>query len=296
MPDQPSPRPGPKPAWLRRPLAPAGDPAAGRLRAGLRGLHTVCQAAHCPNRAECHGRGEAAFLLLGPACTRRCSFCAVDKSAPAPPDPGEAGRVAAAVRDLGLGYCVLTMVSRDDLPDGGAGAMAAAIAAVRRENPGIKVEALISDLGGDAEALATVLAAGPAVLNHNLETAPRLYAAARPQADYDRSLALLARARRLAPNLPTKSGLMLGLGEEPAEVIAVMDDLLAAGVGILTLGQYLAPSPAHHPVARYLPPEEFDALGREARRRGFAGVASAPLVRSSHQAGALWAGLAGAPA
>ncbi|MFZ5584711.1 MAG: lipoyl synthase [Thermodesulfobacteriota bacterium] len=292
MPDQPRPRPSPKPAWLRRPLA----PAAGRLRASLKGLHTVCQEAHCPNRAECHARGEAAFLLLGPACTRACAFCAVDKSAPAPPDPGEADRVAAAVRDLGLGYCVLTMVSRDDLADGGAGAMAAAIRAVRRENPGIQVEALVSDLGGDAAALATVLAAGPAVLNHNLETAPRLYAAVRPQADYDRSLTLLARARRLAPHLPTKSGLMLGLGEETAEVIAVMDDLLAAGVGILTLGQYLAPSPAHHPVARYLPPEEFEALGREARRRGFAGVASAPLVRSSHQAGALFAGLAGAPA
>ncbi|MFH1060758.1 MAG: lipoyl synthase [Pseudomonadota bacterium] len=281
--------PGPKPAWLRRPLAPAG----GRVRAHLAGLHTICQEARCPNRAECHGRGEAAFLLLGPACTRRCTFCAVAKTAPAPPDPAEPGRVAAAAAALGLDYCVLTMVTRDDLNDGGAAHLAAAISAVRAASPGARVEALISDLAGDHAALATVLAAGPAVLNHNLETVPRLYAAVRPRAVYRRSLKLLAAARSLAPAVPTKSGLMLGLGEERSEVLRVMDDLLAAGVSLITLGQYLAPGPDHHPVVRWVTPEEFAELGREARRRGFAGVASAPLTRSSHQAGALYAGLAG---
>jgi lipoic acid synthetase len=197
--------------------------------------------------------------------------------------------VAAAVAELGLAYCVLTMVSRDDLADGGAAWVAATMVAVRRRCPGVRLEALVSDLGGDAAALARVLAAGPEVLNHNLETVPRLYGRVRPQADYGRSLTLLARVRALAPAAVIKSGLMLGLGEEPHEVLAAMDDLRAAGCQALTLGQYLAPSAAHLPMARYLPPEEFAWLGQQARGKGFLAVASAPLVRSSHGAEGLYA-------
>jgi len=251
-------------------------------------LHTVCQEAQCPNQMECFGRGTATFLLLGPSCTRRCAFCAVDKNPPATPDPGEPERIGRAVGRLGLDFCVLTMVSRDDLADGGAEHVAQSIAAVRRERPGAGVEILISDLGGEEEALGRVLTARPEVLNHNVETVARLYPQVRPQADYDRSLNLLTRAGAYLPRPVTKSGLMLGLGESRDEVLKTLDDLRAAGCDLITLGQYLAPSPEHHPIARFVPPEEFEAYQAEAYERGFLGVASNPLVRSSYQADRLY--------
>ena len=280
-------RPIRKPPWLKRPFPRAAGGAAVAGSLDRLGLFTVCQEAHCPNQGECFNRGTATFLLLGPRCTRACTFCAVQKGPPRPPDPDEPRRVARAARDLGLDYCVLTMVTRDDLADGGAGQVARTVRALRRLQPGLGVEVLVSDLGGGRSALETVLAAGPQVLNHNLETVPRLYGQVRPQADYRRSLELLARAAKA--DMVTKSGLMLGLGEEIGEVLAVMDDLRRAGCRILTLGQYLAPSPDHHPVVRYLEPRQFEQLAVEARKRGFAAVASGPYVRSSYRAGHLYA-------
>lgn len=279
-------RPLPKPPWLRRKIAPAGSSGLVQATLAAGGLFTVCQEAQCPNRGECHGRGEATFLLLGPACTRRCTFCAVTKVKPTPPDPQEAANTARAAAELGLTYVVLTMVTRDDLPDGGAAQVAATIEALHQALPGVGVEALISDLGGSAEALQTVLEAGPRVLNHNLETVPRLYGELRPQARYGRSLEVLKRAA--TAGALAKSGLMLGLGESRDELLAVLDDLLATGCRMLTLGQYLAPSRAHHPVVRYVPPEEFDSLRQAALARGFVAVASGPYVRSSYQAAQLW--------
>lgn len=278
------PLPRPKPAWLRQRIPCSGRNAlvATAIREG--GLYTVCQEARCPNQMECFSRGTATFLLLGPSCTRRCTFCAVDKSPVRPPHPDEPLRTAEAVSRMGLTFCVLTMVTRDDLPDGGAGHVARTVRAIRAKDRKIGVETLISDLGGDRAALDTVIEAEPQVLNHNLETVPRLYPRVRPQARYHRSLELLARASERAPRMATKSGLILGLGETREEVIRVMDDLRGAGCDLLTLGQYLAPSPAHFPVARYVPPEEFDQYRELALDRGFAGVVSAPLVRSSYRA------------
>ncbi len=277
------------PDWLRV-RAPSTD-ALERLRPYLQGTHTVCESAQCPNRGRCFGEGTATFMLLGDVCTRNCGFCAVRSGQPAPLDPAEPERVARAVAGLGLRYTVLTSVTRDDLPDGGASVFAAAIRAVRELSPSTNVEVLVPDFQGSEAALRTVIEAGPGVLNHNLETVPRLYPQVRPQADYRRSLALLARAHHLSPDLPTKSGLMLGLGEMPDEVRAVMDDLLAAGCRVLTLGQYLRPSLAHLPVARYLPPEEFEEYRRQGEGMGFAYVASGPLVRSSFHAAEAYQGL-----
>ena len=283
----------PKPAWLRRRLPAAGrEPAVSRTLSSL-SLHTVCQEAHCPNQLECYGRGTATFLLLGPNCTRRCTFCAVGKARPLPPDPEEPAHVARAAVEMDLDFCVLTMVTRDDLPDGGAAHVAATIRAVKEARPGIGIEVLISDLGRNREALQTVLRAEPEVLNHNLETVPRLYPQVRPQADYRASLELLARAGRRRPRPLTKSGLMLGLGETKTEVLGVLDDLRANGCDLLTLGQYLAPSPDHHPIIRYVTPDEFEDFRTQALARGFKGVASAPLVRSSYQAGELCRGAGG---
>jgi len=278
----------PKPAWLRRRLPSSGQRGVVTGLIDDLCLHTVCQEAQCPNQMECFGRGTATFLLLGPSCTRRCTFCAVDKSPPVPPDPDEPDRIGQAVGRLGLDFCVLTMVSRDDLADGGAEHVAQSIAAVRRERPGAGVEVLISDLGGEEEALGRVLTARPEVLNHNVETVARLYPQVRPQADYNRSLNLLTRASAHQPRPVTKSGLMLGLGESRDEVLKTLDDLRAAGCDLITLGQYLAPSPEHHPIARFVPPEEFEAFQAEAYGRGFMGVASNPLVRSSYQADRLY--------
>ena len=274
----------PKPPWLKRRLPATGRSGLVMNALKSRALHTVCEEAHCPNQMECYGEGTATFLLLGPGCTRGCSFCAVDKSMVHPVDENEPTHIAEAVAQMSLRYCVLTMVTRDDLPDGGAGHVARTLHAIRGENPGVVVETLISDLKGDWDALGTVLAARPDVLNHNLETVPRLYATVRPQADYGRSLALIARAADLRPPLVIKSGLMLGLGENRAEILTVMDDLLESGCQLLTLGQYLAPSKKHHPIIRYVPPDEFEDYETEGLARGFQGIASAPLVRSSYQA------------
>jgi lipoic acid synthetase len=279
---------GAKPAWLRRRLPPSGQSAAVVAAIKNRGLHTVCEEARCPNQLECFAAGTATFLLLGPSCTRHCTFCALDKSPVRVPDPEEPLRTAEAVTEMKLKFCVVTMVTRDDLPDGGAQHVARTIETIREKSPGVGVEVLISDLGGNGAALEMVLTAMPDVLNHNLETVPRLYSQVRPQANYHRSLQLLARARSHVPLLVTKSGLMLGLGEEKDEVLEVMGDLRQAGCNVLTLGQYLAPSERHHPVVRYVPPEEFVEYEAHALQRGFAGVASAPLVRSSYRAEELY--------
>ena len=279
---------GPKPKWLRRRLPPPGRNATVQAAIQGGGLHTVCAEAQCPNQMECFGRGTATFLLLGPSCTRRCTFCAVDKSVVRPVDPGEPARIADAVGQLELGFCVLTMVTRDDLPDGGAGHIVETVAAIRKERPGLGIEILISDLGGNWTALSKLLESRPEVLNHNVETVPRLYPEVRPQADYQRSLELLARASAHRPPLVTKSGVMLGLGEKREEVLATLQDIRRAGCRLLTLGQYLAPSERHHPVVRYVPPEEFAEYESFALEMGFSGVASSPFVRSSYQAGRLY--------
>ena len=278
----------PKPSWLRKKIPAAGLNAEILATIKEGAMHTVCAEAKCPNQMECFSKGNATFLLLGPNCTRRCRFCAVEKNPVQPPDPAEPFRTARAVARMGVAFCVLTMVTRDDLPDGGAEHIARTIRAIRRECPGVGVEMLISDLAGNRAALKTVLKAGVEVLNHNIETVPRLYPAVRPQADYRRSIDLLAASKELAPQILTKSGIMLGLGETRDEVLQAMDDLIGAGCGLLTLGQYLAPSDRHHPVVRYVTPEEFDAYRVAAKKRGFSGVASAPLVRSSYRAGLLY--------
>jgi lipoic acid synthetase len=251
-------------------------------------LATVCQEARCPNLAECFARGTATFLILGDTCSRGCRFCAVKQGSPAPPDPEEPGRVAGAAACLGLRHVVITSVTRDDLPDGGAAHFARAVRAARCRLPAATVEVLIPDFGGSCRALAVVLDAGLDVLSHNVETVPRLYPRVRPAADYQRSIDLLAWARRQAPGLVTKSGLMLGLGERFTEVWQVLADLRRAGCDLVTLGQYLPPTEDHLPVARFLAPAEFAHHEKRARDLGFRGVAAGPLVRSSHRAEAQW--------
>jgi lipoic acid synthetase len=257
-----------------------------RLQALMRArtLHTVCEEARCPNIGECWEAATATFMLLGDVCTRRCGFCAVSHGRPTWEDRGEPDRVGQTVADLGLAHVVLTSVNRDDLADGGAEVFARTIRAIRRAAPACGVEVLIPDFQGSASALATVLEARPDVLNHNIETVARLYREVRPGSRYERSLALLDRAGRHPAGPVTKSGMMLGLGEGLDEVRATMADLRAAGVPLLTLGQYLRPSPAHLPVARYVPPAEFDALARAGRALGFRHVEAGPLVRSSYHA------------
>ena len=273
-----------KPSWVfPRSFDFAGGHDVRRLMREL-GLATVCESARCPNRGECLGSGTATFLILGEVCTRRCGFCAIATGLPAQPDPGEPAAVAAAVRRLGLSYAVVTSVTRDDLADGGAGQFAATISAIRELCPAPPVEVLIPDFAGKPGALEMVLAAGPAVLNHNLETVPRLYPRVRPGADYARSLALLRRARAAAPAIPAKSGLMVGFGERRDEVVAVMNDLAASGVSVLTIGQYLQPGRESLPVERYWRPEEFAALEEAGRGAGLARVTAGPLVRSSYRA------------
>jgi len=293
------PCPGPasspeQPAWLWQTVTPETEAAAERMAHVLAdlALHTVCQEARCPNIGACFGRGAATFLILGDACTRRCRFCAVTHGPPSPVDPDEPARVAEAAARLGLRHVVVTSVTRDDLPDGGAGHFAATVHAVRRRLPGAVIEVLIPDFGGSATALAAVSNARPDVLNHNLETAPRLYPRVRPGADYRRSLALLAWVKTHAPSVVTKSGLMLGLGERVAEVLDVLRDLRQVGCDLITLGQYLQPTGRQLPVVRYTPPEEFAAYRQKVEEMGFRGVASGPLVRSSHRADELWAAAA----
>jgi lipoic acid synthetase len=275
---------GRKPDWLKRRLPTSETFSQVReiIEAGQ--LHTVCQEAKCPNIWECYSHRTATFLIMGERCTRNCRFCAVIPGAPEPLDPQEPERVAEAVERMGLKYVVVTSVTRDDLPDGGASHFAATIQAIRRRVPPAEVEVLIPDFQGDRASLETVLAARPEVLNHNIETVPRLYPQVRPQADHHRSLELLARAARFTPVLPVKSGLMLGLGERPAEIRQTLADLRATGCRILTLGQYLQPTPQHLPVEAYVTPEEFEAWRKVALELGFSEVASAPFVRSSYHA------------
>ena len=273
-----------RPEWLKVRLtqSPHYREVKGLLR-GL-GLHTVCEEALCPNIGECFGHRTATFLILGRVCTRNCRFCAVEPGRPAAPDPEEAERVAQAVRHLGLRHVVITSVTRDDLPDGGAEVFANTISRIREVAPACSVEVLIPDFGGSAAALETVIRARPDILNHNVETVSRLYGQVRPQADYARSLDLLRRAKGMDRGMVTKSGIMVGLGEGKEEVLRIMADLRAVDCDILTIGQYLRPSAAHLPIQRYYTPEEFAEFARAGLEMGFRHVESAPLVRSSYHA------------
>jgi lipoic acid synthetase len=273
-----------RPKWLRAP-APVGENyrelkgLIERLR-----LHTVCESAACPNVGECWNQRTATFMILGNVCTRRCGFCAVQKGAPLPVDYDEPARVAEAVAVMGLKFAVITSVNRDDRKDGGAELFAMVIRAIRERIPGCGVEVLIPDFQGSHAAVETVMEAQPDVLNHNTETVPRLYRQVRLGARFERSLDVLAHAKQVSPGTPTKSGLMLGLGESPEEVLAAMRDLRGSKVDILTLGQYLRPSPKHLPIVRYVPPAEFDEFRRAGYEMGFDHVESGPLVRSSYHA------------
>jgi len=281
---EPAPKSLHKPPWIRVRL-PHG-PVVERVRGLLRGrsLHTVCEEALCPNRGECWGNGTATFLILGERCTRDCAFCAVRSGPPEPPDRNEAARVAETVAALGLTHVVITSVTRDDLPDGGASAFAEVIRSVRSVAAGCTVEVLVPDFQGDDASLAQVLRARPDVLAHNLETVRRLYPRVRPQADYDRSLTLLRGARECDPELLTKSGIMVGLGEEWEEILQVIQDLRTVGCDLLTVGQYLRPTRDQLPVTRYIPPETFEAIRRAALEAGFRWVEAGPFVRSSYRA------------
>ena len=273
-----------KPAWLK--VRAPGGPNYLRLRRLMRerNLHTVCEEARCPNIGECWEDATATFMILGDVCTRNCGYCAVAHGRPVWEDREEPERVGRAVADLGLDYVVITSVNRDDLADGGAAHWAATIRAVQCSAPTCRVEALIPDFQGAAPALERVIAARPDVLNHNTETVPRLYKTARHGGRYERTLELFRHARAVAPDLTTKSGIILGLGETTEELIETLRDLRAVGVDLLTLGQYLRPSPAHLPVARYYRPEEFAELATIGRELGFRHVESGPLVRSSYHA------------
>jgi len=281
----------PKPAWLK--VRAPGGPKYLRLKGLMRewNLHSVCEEAHCPNIGECWEDLTATFMILGDVCTRNCGYCAVTHGRPQWEDREEPERVGRAVGELGLEHVVITSVNRDDLADGGAAHFAATVGAIRRHAPGCRVELLIPDFQGNADALDAVIAAGPDILNHNTETVPRLYKVARHGGRYERTLEIFRQARRRAPGLPTKSGIILGLGEERDELVATMRDLREANVSILTLGQYLRPSKQHLPVARYYHPDEFRELGEIGRALGFAHVESGPLVRSSYHAKAQAKGL-----
>ena len=274
-----------KPVWLRRKLP---DPEALKKMRGLLqrfALNTVCEGALCPNQGECFGQGTATFLILGRTCTRNCTFCAIpSEEHPPAPDPGEPDRIAQAAAELGLTHVVITSVTRDDLEDGGSSHFATTVKALKKRNPQIVVEVLIPDFQGSPTALGKVVESDPDIINHNLETVPRLYPEVRPQAMYSRSIDLLKMVKGFNPGKITKSGLMLGLGEEKEEVLQVMANLQSVSCDLLTLGQYLQPSGRHHAVVRYIPPEEFEELRRKGEEMGFRGVFSAPLVRSSFHA------------
>jgi len=274
----------PRPPWIRIRLS--ADPKVEQTRELMRRLelNTVCEEAACPNLSECWTERHATVMILGSVCTRACAFCNVDTGMPDAVDPTEPEHLASAVGELGLEHVVITSVDRDDLPDGGAGQFASSIEAIRRSAPETTIEILTPDFRRKSGALATVVAAAPDVFNHNLETVPRLYKQVRPGADYRHSLALLSDAKRLRPEMFTKSGIMVGLGETRDEVDRVMDDLRDAGVDFLTVGQYLRPTSKHASVERYWSPQEFDDLAQEARARGFLVVSASPLTRSSYHA------------
>jgi lipoic acid synthetase len=273
-----------RPDWLKVRL-PTG-PTYENLRRLMRSkqLHTVCEEAHCPNMAECWGAGTATFMILGDTCTRSCGFCAVKTGRPGAVDAEEPRRVGEAVAQMGLGHAVVTSVNRDELPDGGAETFAETIREIRRQSPNTTVEVLIPDFVGRVESLDAVLAARPEILNHNVETVPRLYPRVRPQARYERSLEVLRRTKERAPELVCKSGIMVGLGETRDEALATMRDIAAQGTDILTVGQYLRPSPMHLPIERYWTPSEFDELRDAGMTMGFRHVEAGPLVRSSYHA------------
>jgi len=274
----------PKPEWLK--VRAPGSPSYSRLKTLMRDLklHTVCEEAQCPNIGECWNHGTATFMILGDVCTRACAYCAVAHGRPGAVDTAEPRRVADAIRTLDLNYVVITSVDRDDLADGGASMFAETIRETRARLPGCRIEVLIPDFQGNEAALHAVLDARPDVLNHNTETVPRLYRMARSGGRYPRTLELLDRARRYAPDIPTKSGVMVGLGEERDELVATLADLREVGCGILTIGQYLRPSAKHAPMVRYYHPDEFADLKRVALELGFVHVESGPLVRSSYHA------------
>jgi lipoyl synthase len=281
------------PPWLRRSIGSASEISTVQQIIKQRQIHTICEEGRCPNRAECYSQKTATFLLMGPTCTRSCGFCQVDKGhAPLPLDPQEPAKVAEAVQLLGLRYVVLTAVARDDLADGGAGWFVQTMQAIRAIDPTILIEVLTPDFWSGKEAavyqrqrVATVLQAMPACYNHNVETVPRLQDQVRRGAKYDRSLAVLRFVKDINPQVPTKSGLMLGHGETPAEIVETLTDLRAVGCDRITLGQYLQPSLAHLPVIKYWTPDEFEELGQIAQELGFSHVRSGPLVRSSYHAG-----------
>jgi lipoic acid synthetase len=273
-----------KPSWLKKRLPPYQDLARVKSILNETDLHTVCEEAHCPNLGECFSEGMATFLILGRRCTRNCGFCAIEHGTPAPPDETEPEKVAQAVKKVDLHYVVLTSVTRDDLPDGGAFLFAKTIRAIRALNPKIKIEVLIPDFRGDQTSLEVVLKEGPDVLNHNIETISRLYTEVRPQAGYQRSLDLLRRSKEGFPFIFTKSGFMLGLGETQEEVLELLRNLGGVGCDFLTIGQYLQPHPYRLPVARYISPEEFEGYKKIGEEMGFKSVASGPFVRSSFHA------------
>ena len=273
-----------RPEWLKVRL-PSG-PTYENLKRLMRSktLHTVCEEAHCPNLAECWGAGTATFMILGDTCTRSCGFCAVKTGRPLELDTEEPRRVGEAVAQMGLAHAVVTSVNRDELPDGGASLFAETIHEVRQHSPGTTIEVLIPDFRGDSDALDTVLDASPDILNHNCETVPRLYRRVRPQARYERSLELLRRVKDRRPTITSKSGIMVGLGETHEEVVQTMADIRAQGTDVLTVGQYLRPTPVHLPIERYWTPEEFAELKVVGLRMGYRHVESGPLVRSSYHA------------
>ncbi len=272
------------PQWFKVPLGQGNTYRTVRNALNSRGLHTVCSSARCPNLGECWNSGTATFLILGDVCTRNCGFCAISHGKPAPPDPDEPRRILEAVEQLELKYVVITSVTRDDLPDGGAAQFAALTRILKDNVPGVRVELLIPDFKGDPAAVQEVLDAGPDVLNHNIETVPGLYARFRPQADFRQSLNVLKQSSEQIGESRTKSGLMLGMGETRTELLEVFQALRDAGTGSLTLGQYLQPTRNHPPVQRYVPPSEFDTLAGIAREFGFTRVVSGPLIRSSYHA------------
>ncbi len=272
-----------KPEWLKVRFNQSAVREVAELMQGLN-LNTVCKEANCPNLGECYLKHTATFMILGNICTRNCRFCNVATGRPLPPDPREPENVARAARKLGLRHVVVTCSTRDDLPDGGAEQFARTVRALRETCPGVTVETLISDMKGDPGSLDIVLAAHPDVLNHNVETVQELQKAVRPQASYERSLGVLRYCKEKDPTILTKTGFMVGLGETEEQIDRLMDDILATGCDILTIGQYLQPSPQHYPLARYVTPDEFAHYKELALRKGFRHVASAPLARSSYKA------------
>lgn len=274
-----------KPDWLKIKVRSGENKKEVREIIRNLSLNTVCEEANCPNIMECFSRRTATFMILGKVCTRDCTFCNVTKGIPQPVDSNEPIHVARAVKALQLKHVVVTSVTRDDLPDGGAGHFARMVAAVRQMNPDVTIEVLIPDFKGNNEALRVVVEAGPEVINHNVETVPRLYPSVRPSAVYRRSLKVLGEVKKMDKKIKTKSGIMVGLGEKEKEVTGVFADLRAVDCDFLTVGQYLAPSRRHHPVMEYVPPEVFNKYGETAKKLGFKRVASAPLVRSSYHAG-----------